>query len=57
MANPHDAPPAVRDTVVGLALMQLASLVSSDNHRKRLETTVQRLINDVTTKLPTQTIR
>lgn len=57
MTNPHDAPPAVRDTVVGLALMQLTSLVSSDSHRKRLETTVERLINDVADKLPTRTIR
>jgi hypothetical protein len=57
MANPHDASPAVRDTVVGLALTHLASLVSSDDHRKRLETAVQRLVKDAAAKLPTQTIR
>jgi hypothetical protein len=57
MANPHDASPAVRDTVVGLALSHLASLVSSDDHRKRLETTLQRLIKDAAANLPVQTIR
>jgi hypothetical protein len=57
MANPHDAAPAVRDTIVGLALTHLTSLVSSDDHRKRLETTVQRLVMDAASKLPAQTIR
>lgn len=57
MANPHDAPPAVRDTVVGLAMTHLASLVSSKEHRKRLETAAQRLANDAAAKLPVATIR
>lgn len=57
MANPHDALPAVRDTVVGLAMMHIASLVSSNGHRKQLETTVQRLIQDAVAKLPVHITR
>jgi hypothetical protein len=47
----------VRDTIVGLAMTQLASLVSSDDHRKRLETAAERLMKDMAAQLPAHVIR
>lgn len=57
MANPHDAPPAVRDALVGLAMTQLTSLVSSPKDRRRLERAVRSWMDDVADRLPGHLIR
>ncbi len=57
MSNPHDASPAMRDTIVGLAMDHLSSLVSSEAHRKQLQTQTQALLNQAVAELPTYVIR
>jgi hypothetical protein len=57
MANPHDASPAMRDTIVGLAIDHLSSLVSSDAHRKQLQTQTRALLDEAAAELPTYVIR
>ncbi len=57
MAMPHDAPPAVRDVLVGIALQQLASLIQSPAARERLETTANRIVDEAAAKLPAGAIR
>lgn len=57
MANPHEASPAIRDTVLSLATLQIASLVSNETFRDQLENTAQELALSSTKQLPMQTIR
>lgn len=56
MAHPQDAHPAVRDTIVGLALAEIASLVSSQEHRERIGSAAQNLVQAAAGKLPAKTI-
>lgn len=57
MANPHEATPAMRDAVVGLAMHQLATLVSADGRRGELEAAVGKLLDGAVARLPAQVIR
>jgi hypothetical protein len=57
LANPHGAPPAMRDVAVGIALTQMASLVSSPEARGRIEKAAGALIDNAAAGLPSATIR
>jgi len=56
MAHPHEANPAVRDVVVGLALSHISSLVSSSAYRERIGAVAQQLVTEAAGKLPARTI-
>jgi hypothetical protein len=57
MATPHEAPPAVRDVLVGMALQQISSLLSSPELRARMETAAGELVDQAAARLPAATIR
>lgn len=57
LGNPHDAPPAMRDAAVGIALAQLASLLSSDDSRARVGREVNAALDRAMAQLPVGTIR
>jgi len=57
LADPRAAPPAMRDVLVGAALMQLSSLVSSPELRERIGAAVSRMMDQAAANLPVATIR
>jgi len=57
LQNPRDAHPAVRDVLVGTALLQLSSLVSSGEIGQRLQTAAKLLVDSAAANLPAATIR
>lgn len=57
LADPQHARPAVRDVIVGMALQQIASLVSEPELRAEMETTAARLVDKAAAGLPRGTIR
>jgi hypothetical protein len=57
LANPHAAPPAMRDAAVGIAVAQLTSLLSSDASRARLGREANEVLDQAIANLPVGTIR
>jgi hypothetical protein len=57
LANPYQAPPAMRDALVGMALSELSSLVSSPELRAELEGVAGLIVDKAAGELPAGTIR
>ncbi|HYO49699.1 MAG TPA: M64 family metallopeptidase [Chloroflexia bacterium] len=57
LADPIQAPPAMRDVVLGIALREISSLVSSREFRAELERMASRLVDAAAKDLPAATIR
>ena len=57
LQNPRDAHPAVRDVLVGTALLQLASLVSPGEAGERLRAAAEQFVDAAAANLPAGTIR
>lgn len=57
LANPRQAEPATRDVLVGMALQQIATLVSEGELGREIETAAAKLVDTAAAKLPRATIR
>jgi hypothetical protein len=57
LQNPRDLSPAMRDVLVGTALIQLASLTSPGDAAQRLQTAAQVVVDRAAASLPAATIR
>ncbi len=57
LSNPYEAPPAMRDALVGTALGQIASLLSSSAARAQLQSAANKIAADAAAKLPSGTVR
>ncbi|MFN7923126.1 MAG: M64 family metallopeptidase [Bryobacteraceae bacterium] len=57
MANPHEASPAMRDLVTGIALQQLSTIVASPGAAARIGAAANALVNEAAARLPVATIR
>ena len=57
LANPRQAQPATRDVLVGMALQQIATLVSEGELGMEIETLAAKLVETAAAKLPQATIR
>lgn len=57
LSNPYESPAAMRDVLVGIAMSELSSLVSSAADRKALQAVVRKVMDKAVGALPEGTIR